>query len=137
MDIKIPGVQLLRKRKDRGDPMSAATERSHLTTITMNNLLKAFTQQATQSGMMTMLALLKSGKLILRCAKDQGRPDVTSWRATRESQPGFSHEETQHDGTAQSVVSEVIPRERSGRPDVDPQRETRPQQLSLETMKQN
>ena len=32
-----------------------------------------------------------------------GRPDVTSWRATRETQPGFSHEETLHDGTAQSV----------------------------------
>ena len=30
-----------------------------------------------------------------------GRPDVTSWGATRESQPGFSHEETDHDGTAQ------------------------------------
>ena len=55
------------------------------------------------------------------------RPDVTSWRTTRESQPGFSHEETQHDGTAQSVVNEVIPSERSGRPDVDPQREARPQ----------
>ena len=41
-----------------------------------------------------------------------GRPDITSWRTTRESQPGVSHEETQHDGTAQSVVNEVIPRER-------------------------
>ena len=60
-----------------------------------------------------------------------GRPDVTSWRATRESQPGFSHEETQHNGTAQSVVSEVIPRERSGRPDVDPQRRARPQQFVI------
>ena len=57
-----------------------------------------------------------------------GRPDVISWGTTRESQPGLSQEETQHDGTAQSVVNEVIPRERSGRPDVDPQREARPQQ---------
>ena len=54
--------------------MSAATERPHLTTIIMNNLLKAFPQQATQSGMMTMLGLLKSGKLILRCANDRGDP---------------------------------------------------------------
>ena len=38
-----------------------------------------------------------------------GRPDVTSWGKTRQSQSGFSHEETQHDGTAQSVVNEVIP----------------------------
>ena len=60
-----------------------------------------------------------------------GRPDVTSWRATRESRPGFSHDETQHDGTAQSVVNEVIPGERSGRPDVDPQREARPQQFVI------
>ena len=34
-----------------------------------------------------------------------GRPDVTSRGVTRESQPGFSHEETLHDGTAQSVVN--------------------------------
>ena len=60
-----------------------------------------------------------------------GRPDVTSWEATRESQPGFSLEETQHDGTAQSVVSEVIPRERPGRPDVDSQREAWPQQFVI------
>ena len=51
-----------------------------------------------------------------------GRPNVSSWGATRESQPGFYHEETQHDATAQSVVSEVILREGSGRPDVDSQR---------------
>ena len=60
-----------------------------------------------------------------------GRPDETSWRATRESKPGFSHEETQHNGTAQSVVNEVILRERSGRPDVDPQREAIPQQFVI------
>ena len=60
-----------------------------------------------------------------------GRPDVTSWGATRESQLGFSHEETHHDGTAQSVVNEVIPRERSGRPDVDPQRGAWPQQFVI------
>ena len=40
-------------------------------------------------------------------------------------------EETQHDGTAQSVVSEVILRERSVRPDVDSQREARPQQFVI------
>ena len=46
-----------------------------------------------------------------------GRPDETSWRATREIRLGFSHGETLHDGTAQSVVNEVMPRDRSGRPD--------------------
>ena len=43
----------------------------------------------------------------------------------------FSHEETQHDGTVQSVVSEVVPRERSERPDVDSQQEARPQQFVI------
>ena len=74
MEIKIPGVQLLRKRKVRGNPLSAlsaATKRTHLT-ITMNNLLKALSQHATQSGMITKLGLLKSGKLRLRRTIDQG-----------------------------------------------------------------
>ena len=61
-----------------------------------------------------------------------GRPDVTSWGETRESPPGFSHEETQHDGTSQSIVNEEIPRDRSGRPDVDPQSGARPQQFIIE-----
>ena len=112
MEVKILGVQLLRKRKDGGDPMSVAIERLHSTTIIMNNLWKVSPQQVTQIGMMTMLGHLESGKLILRCANDR-RPDVTSWRATRESQLGFSHEETLHDSTAQSVVNEVMPRDRT------------------------
>ena len=52
-----------------------------------------------------------------------GRPDVTS--------PGFSHEETQHDGTEQSIVNESILRDRLVRPDVDPQRGARPQQFII------
>ena len=130
MEIKIPGVRMLRKRKDWGDLLSAATERPYLTII-MNNLLKVLPQQATQSGMKTMLGPLKSGKTDTEMCERSWRPDVTSWRTTRESQPGFSHAETQHDGTAQSVVNEVMLRERSERPDVDPQREARPQQFVI------
>ena len=59
-----------------------------------------------------------------------GRPDVTSWEATRETQPGFSHEEN-HDGSAQSVVNEAIPRERPESPDVDSQEEARHQQFVI------
>ena len=59
------------------------------------------------------------------------RPDETSWRATRETRTGFSHEETHHDGTAQSVVNEVTHRERSGRPDVAPQRGAMPQHIVI------
>ena len=60
-----------------------------------------------------------------------GRPDETSWRATREIRPGFSHEETLHDGTAQSVVHEVMPRDRPGRPDIDSQEGAWPQQFVI------
>ena len=125
------GVQLLRKRKDRGDPISASTERKPSTTIIMSNLWKVSPQQATQSGMMTMLGLLKSGKLILRCTSDRGDP--MSLLGERHENPNlvFSHEETHHDGTTQSVVNEVIPREGSGRPDVDSQRGAWPQQFVI------
>ena len=57
------------------------------------------------------------------------RPDETSWRTTREVRLGFSHEETLHDGTAQSVMNEEIPRDRSGRPDIDSQEEAWPHQF--------
>ena len=61
-----------------------------------------------------------------------GRPDETSWRATRETQPGFFHVETHHDGTAQSVVNEAIPRDRSGRPDnINSQEVAWPQQFVI------
>ena len=74
-----------------------------------------------------MLGLLKSGKLTER----SGRPDETSWRGTREIRPGFSHEETLHDGAARSVVNEVTPRDRPGRPDIDSQEGTWPQQFVI------
>ena len=60
-----------------------------------------------------------------------GRPDETSWRATREIRPGFSHEEILHDETAQSVLNEVMPRDRPGRPDIDSQEGAWPQQFDI------
>ena len=60
MEIKIPGVRKLRERIERGNPLWAATQKPRLTII-MNNLLKALSQHATQSGMITKLGLLKSG----------------------------------------------------------------------------
>ena len=59
------------------------------------------------------------------------RPDETSWRMIRKVRPGFSHEETLHDGTAQSVVNEVMPRDRPGRPDIDSQGRAWPQQFVI------
>ena len=48
-----------------------------------------------------------------RTYERSGRPDETSWRMIRKIRPGFSHEETLHDGTAQSVMNENT-RDRSG-----------------------
>ena len=59
------------------------------------------------------------------------RPDETSWRMIRKVRPGFSHEETLHDGTARSVMNEETPRDRSGRLDIDSQEEARPQQFVI------
>ena len=60
-----------------------------------------------------------------------GRLDETSWRMIRKVRPGFSHEETLHDGTAQSVMNEETPRDKSGRPDIDCHEEAWPQQLVI------
>ena len=104
-------------RPDVGSDRKTASDYYH------EQFIEISPQQATQSVMITILGLLKSGKLILRCANDR-------WK-TRESQPGFSHGQTQHDGTAQSIVNEAIPRDSPGRPDVDLQRGARPQQFFI------
>ena len=70
-------------------------------------------------------------KTDLEIYERSGRPDETSWRTTREVRPGFSHEETLHDGTAQSVTNEAIPRYRPGRPDIDSQEGAWPQQFVI------
>ena len=60
-----------------------------------------------------------------------GQPVVSSWGNIRESQSSFFHEKTKHDGTAQSIVNEAIPRDRPGKPVVNPQRGARPQQFII------
>ena len=56
---------------------------------------------------------------------------VSSWGKTHESKSSFFHEKTQHDGTAQSVVTEAKPRDRTAQPVVIPQRGARPQQFII------
>ena len=51
---------------------------------------------------------------------------MTSWRKAHESQSSFFLEKTQHDGTAQSIVNEATPPDRTG-----PQRGARPQQFII------
>ena len=75
-------------------------------------------------------------KTDLEIYERSGRPDETSWRPTREVRHRFS--QTLHDGTAQSVMNEEIPRDRPGRPDIDSQEGRHGvNNSSLETMKQN
>ena len=68
-------------------------------------------------------------KLTLRCTSDRGDP--MKLLGERHEKPGVSHEETLHDGTAQSVVNEVMPRDRPGRPDIDSQEGAWPQQFVI------
>ena len=58
-----------------------------------------------------------------------GRPDKTSWRMVRKVRSG--HEEILLDGTAQSVMNEETPCDRSGRPDIDSQGGAWPQQFVI------
>ena len=76
-----------------------------------------------------MLGLLKSGKLTLRCVSDRGNP--LSPFGERHAIPNQISFKTQHDGTAQSIVNEVIPRDRSGQHVVNLQRGARPQQFVI------
>ena len=111
--------------------MSAATERQLSTIIIMSNLWKSVSSASYSKWDDDRAWSSQEWKTDTEMYERPGRLDVTSWRATRESQPGFSPEETQHDGTAQSVVNEVILREGSGRPDVDFQRGAWPQQFVI------
>ena len=76
--------------------------------IAMSKLWKASLRQATQSGMTTVLGLLKRGKTDIETYERSWGPDETSWRVTREVRPGFSHEETLHDGTADIRNGETL-----------------------------
>ena len=96
----------------------------------MNNLWKASLQQATYSKWEDDRAWSsQEWKTDIETYERSGRPDETSWRMTRRVRPGFSHEVTLHDGTAQSVMNEETPRDRSVRPDIDSQEEAWPQQF--------
>ena len=70
-------------------------------------------------------------KLILSLTSDRDDLIKFFWRAKRENRLHFFHEETPHDGNAQFVRNEETPRDKSGRPDIDSQEETSPQQFVI------
>ena len=98
--VSIPGVQMLRKRSDQDDLISASTERKLPTTIIMSNLWNVSLQQATSKWDDDRAWSSQEWKTDTEMYERSVRPDETSWRATRETGPGSSHEEIHHDGTA-------------------------------------
>ena len=70
-EVKIHGNQLLEKI-DQGDLIKAKIYLKPLTITSMSNSWKASLQQVIQNWMTTVIGLLKSGKLKLRRAIDQG-----------------------------------------------------------------
>ena len=95
----------------------------------MSNSWRASLQQMIQNWMMTMLGLLKSGRLRLRHTIDQG--DLIKLLGERYKKVRPDHEEILLDGTAQSVRYGETLRDRSGRLDINSQEEVRPQQFVI------
>ena len=95
----------------------------------MSNSWRASLQQIIQSGMTTVLGLLKSGKLKLRRTNDRGDLIKLLGEWVRKVRP--DHEEILLDRTAQSVRNEETLRDRSGRPDINSQEVARPQQFVI------
>ena len=81
----------------------------------MSNSRRASLQQIIQNWILTVLGLLKSGKLRLRRTTDRGDLIKTFWRMVRKVRP--DHEEILLDGTAQSVWCGETLRDRSRRRD--------------------
>ena len=119
-----PGEEILRKNKIHGNQLLEKIDQGNLVKkqiyskpliiTTMSNSWRASLQQIIQNWIMTVLGLLKSGKVRATTYDRSGRPDKTSWRMVRQVRP--DHEEILLDGTAQSVRCGETLRDRSGRP---------------------
>ena len=131
MEIKIPGVQLLRKRKDRGRPDIGIDRKKASDYYYHEQFMESFSSASYSKWDDDRACSAQVWKTDIEMYERSGRPDEASWRATRESQLGFSREETHHDGTAQSVMNEVMLRDRPGRPDIESQEGAWPQQFAI------
>ena len=121
--------ELLRKRRDRGRPDIGIDQKKASDHYYHEQFMESFSSASYSKWDDDRAWSSQEWKTDTEMYERSGKPDETSWRATRETQPGFSHEETHHDGTAQSVMNEVIPREKPRRPDVDSQGATWPQEF--------
>ena len=70
-----PEVQLIAEKEEgSGRPSIGSDRKTAFDYYHQGQFMESFSSQATQRKMMTVLGLLKSGKLILRCSSDQGDP---------------------------------------------------------------
>ena len=112
MGIKIPGVQLLRKSRDRGDLIKAASDHHY-----QEQFMESFSSASCSKWDDDRAWSSQEWKTEIKTYERSGRPDKTSWRMIRKVRLG--HEEILLDGTAQSVRNEETLRDRSGRPDIN------------------
>ena len=109
MEIKIPGVRKLRERIDRGNPLWVTASDYYHEQSLESSFSARYSKWDDNQGWSS-----QEWKPDTSMCDRSGQPVVTSWGKTREAQSSFFHEKTQDDGTAQSIVNEVIPHDRSG-----------------------
>ena len=116
MEVKIPGVAEKEERSGRPD---IGIDRTKASDYYYHEQFKESFSSASYSKWDDDRAWSsQEWKTDTEMYERSGRPDETSWRATREIRLGFSHEETHY---AQSVMNEGMPRDRPARPDIDSQ----------------
>ena len=124
-----PGVQLLRKRSDRGDLIIGIDRLKASHYYYHEQFMESFSSASCSKWDDDRAWSSQEWKTDLEIFERSERPVKISWRVIRKVRPG--HEEIRLDGTAQSVVNEETPRDRSGRPDIDSQEEAWPQQFVI------
>ena len=120
MEIKIPGVRTLREDRP-GQPVVGSDPKTASDYYHEQSIESSFSARYSKWDDNQAWSSQEWKTDTSMCDRS-GQPVVTSWGKTRESQPSFFHEKTRHDGTAQSIVNVVIPRDRSGQPVVIPLR---------------
>ena len=131
MEVKIPGVQLPKKEERSGRPDIGMNRLKASDYYYHEQFMESFSSASYRKWDDDRAWSSQEWKTDIEIYERSGRPDETSWRMIRKVRPGFSHEETHHDGTAQSFMNEETPRDRSGRPDIDSQEEAWPQQFVI------
>ena len=129
MGDKIPGVQLLRKRSDRGRPDISTDQFKPSDHFYHEQFMESFSSASYSKWDDDRAWSSQEWQTDIETYERLERLVKISWKMIRKVRPG--HEEIRLDGTAQSVRNEETPRVRSGRPDIDSQEEVRPQHFVI------